>query len=274
MGAAAIVLLIAFGSLLAMGLPIATALMGIGSGLSGTSPRPRSPPSSWIGLGVEWKIYALFIVTRFRSELHEGAEPGDAMVTTMRTAAVLTAGSTMVIGMLGLLVLGQSLLNGVARSPPRHHGHDGHRLASAAAPALLSFTRTRLARPSRLNTFLGGKVFGRARPGARRAGGRSAVRPQSRPPSGGRAWSSGAPVRGPGGGGRHPDLAAPALAMKLSWTNRRQAGRVGYASYAAMRRGFGPGFDAPLIVVAKGHAGSCRVTRCAARSSGRRGSRR
>jgi hypothetical protein len=80
----------------------------------------------------------------------------------VRTAgrAVLTAGTTVVIGMLGLLVLRQPLLNGVA-------------IAAAATvamtviaaltllPALLSFTGTRLARPSRRSTFLGGKVFGR-----------------------------------------------------------------------------------------------------------------
>src|SRR5262249_22211103 len=169
-GAAAVVLLIAFGSLLAMGLPIATALMGIGSGLSLIAllghvfPAPSFSPivAAMIGLGVGVD-YALFIVTRFRSELHEGAQPGDAMVTAMRTAAgpVLPGASTVVIGMLGLLVLRQPLLNGVA-------------IAAAATvamtviasltllPALLSFTGTRLARGSRLNTFLGGKVFSRS----------------------------------------------------------------------------------------------------------------
>ena len=75
-GAAAIVLLIAFGSLLAMGLPIATALMGIGSGLSLIAllghvfPAPSFSPivAAMIGLGVGVD-YALFIVTRFREEL-------------------------------------------------------------------------------------------------------------------------------------------------------------------------------------------------------------
>ena len=117
-------------------------------------------------------------------------QPQDAVVTAMRTAgrAVLTAGTTVVIGMLGLLVLRQPLLNGVA-------------IAAAATvamtviasltllPALLSFTGTRLARASRLNTFLGGKVFGRGRTAqAAGAGGIARpVRPESRPPSGGRA---------------------------------------------------------------------------------------
>jgi uncharacterized membrane protein YdfJ with MMPL/SSD domain len=187
-GAAAIVLLIAFGSLLAMGLPIATALMGIGSGLAliallghvFPAPSFSAIVAALIGLGVGVD-YALFIVTRFRqelrgvpggrppgsaqrSELQAGAPAEQAVVTAMRTAgrAVLTAGTTVVIGMLGLLVLRQTLLNGVA-------------IAAAATvamtviaaltllPALLGFTGTRLAKPSRLNTFLGRRVFRGAR---------------------------------------------------------------------------------------------------------------
>jgi MMPL family len=111
-GAAAIVLLIAFGSLLAMGLPIATALMGIGSGLALITllghvfPAPgfTAITAGLIGLGVGVD-YALFIVTRFRADLQDGMQPQDAVVTAMRTAgrAVLTAGTTVVIGMLGLL---------------------------------------------------------------------------------------------------------------------------------------------------------------------------
>ena len=266
-GAAAIVLLVAFGSLLAMGLPIATALMGIGSGLSLIAllghvfPAPSFSPivAAMIGLGVGVD-YALFIVTRFRTELHQGALPADAMVTTMRTAgrAVLTAGTTVVIGMLGLLVLRQSLLNGVA-------------IAAAATvamtviasltllPALLSFTGTRLARASRLNTFLGGKVFGRTRTGRAGAGAGADSQARSAKIPAAQRWA--------GVVQRHPVtaalaaaafigiLAAPALAMKLSMPDEsaQARGTMGYASYAAMDRGFGPGFDAPLIVVTKGH---------------------
>ena len=268
-GAAAIVLLIAFGSLLAMGLPIATALMGIGSGLSLIAllghvfPAPSFSPivAAMIGLGVGVD-YALFVVTRFReelrgvpggrppgpaqrSELHEGAQPGDAVVIAMRTAgrAVLTAGTTVVIGMLGLLVLRQTLLNGVA-------------IAAAATvamtviasltllPALLGFTGYRLARPSRLNTFLGDKVFGRG------------DRQQNK---------THAAERWAGVVQKHPVLAAvmatafililaaPALVMKLSMPDEsaQARGTMGYASYATMAQGFGPGFDAPLIVAAR-----------------------
>src|SRR5690349_22546767 len=80
--AAAVVLLIAFGSFLAMGLPVATALLGIGAGLSVIAllghivPAPGFSPiiAAMIGLGVGVD-YALFIVTRFREALHAGAAP-------------------------------------------------------------------------------------------------------------------------------------------------------------------------------------------------------
>jgi uncharacterized membrane protein YdfJ with MMPL/SSD domain len=267
-GAAAIVLLIAFGSLLAMGLPIATALMGIGSGLSLIAllghvfPAPSFSPiiAGLIGLGVGVD-YALFVVTRFRADLQDGMQPRDAVVTAMRTAgrAVLTAGTTVVIGMLGLLVLRQPLLNGVA-------------IAAAATvamtviaaltllPALLSFTGTRLARPSRLNTFLGGKVFGRGRTGrhADDAAGSTPDRSEKKE-------KMPAAQRWAGVVQKHPvlaavlsaafilALAAPALVMKLSFPDEsaQARGTMGYASYATMAQGFGPGFDAPLIVAAK-----------------------
>ena len=164
--AAAIVLLIAFGSLLAMGLPVLTAVLGIGAGLALIAllghvfPAPGFSPiiASMIGLGVGVD-YALFIVTRFREALHLGEDPETAVVTAMSTAGrtVVIAGTTVIIGMLGLLVLRQSLLNGVA-------------IAAAATvamvllgsltllPALIGFTGTRLAKPSRLRLprWLGG----------------------------------------------------------------------------------------------------------------------
>jgi len=122
-GAAAIVLLIAFGSVLAMGLPVVTALFGIGSGLSLIAllghvfPAPSFSPiiASMIGLGVGVD-YALFIVTRFREALRSGSSPQESVVTAMSTAgrSVLIAGVTVTIGMLGLLVLRMPLLNGVA----------------------------------------------------------------------------------------------------------------------------------------------------------------
>jgi uncharacterized membrane protein YdfJ with MMPL/SSD domain len=77
----------------------------------------------------------------------------------MRTAgrAVLTAGTAVVIGMLGLLLLRQLLLNGVAIAAAVTEAMTV--IASLTLlPALLGFTGTRLARTSRLNTFLESKV--------------------------------------------------------------------------------------------------------------------
>ncbi len=277
-GAAAIVLLIAFGSLLAMGLPVLTAVFGIGSGLSLIAllghvvPAPSFSPivASMIGLGVGVD-YALFIVTRFREALRgdrpsgqalrgvpggrpsgPAQQPEDAVVTAMRTAgrSVLAAGTTVVIGMLGLLVLRQSLLNGVA-------------VAAAATvamtvlcsltllPAMLGFTGTRLARPSRLRL-----------PPLRRDRRRD-IRSSSRPAA--ERWA--AIIQ------RRPviaavvstaailALAAPALGMKLSMPDEsaQARGTMGYASYATMASGFGAGFDAPLIIAAKLPPGGARA---------------
>jgi uncharacterized membrane protein YdfJ with MMPL/SSD domain len=262
-GAAALVLLIAFGSLLAMGLPVLTAVLGIGAGLSLIAllghvvPAPSFSPiiASMIGLGVGVD-YALFIVTRFREGLRDGRAPEDAAVTAMRTAGrtVLIAGGTVVVGMLGLLVLRQTLLNGVA-------------VAAAATvattmlgsltllPALLGFTGTGLAKPSKLRVprWLGGRPAGKLadRPAAERW----AAMIQRRPVIAA-AVSAGVILA----------LAAPALGMKLNMPDESSQARstMGYQSYAIMAEGFGPGFDAPLIVAAKLPAPGASTTRLAA----------
>jgi putative drug exporter of the RND superfamily len=112
---AVIVLLIAFGSVVAMGLPIITALMGIFVGAAGVgvlSAVMDVPDFSLIlcmmvGLGVGID-YALFVVTRHRQHLHEGMGVTDAAGTANATAgmAVLFAGSTVVIAILGLYLAG------------------------------------------------------------------------------------------------------------------------------------------------------------------------
>src|SRR5689334_11620074 len=121
--AAMIVLLISFGSLLATGLPLVTGLVGIGTGLAIIDllghllPAPAFSPivATLIGLGVGVD-YALFIVTRYRESLHDGADPQQATVTAIATAgrSVLFAGSTVVIAMMGLFVMRQPLLNATA----------------------------------------------------------------------------------------------------------------------------------------------------------------
>ncbi|HEX4396547.1 MAG TPA: MMPL family transporter [Trebonia sp.] len=248
-GAAMLVLLIAFGSLLAMGLPVATALFGIGGGLSLIAllghifPAPSFSPivAALIGLGVGVD-YALFILTRFRTELRGGRTAEESAVTAMRTAgvSVLTAGTTVVIGMLGLLVLRQSLLNGVA-------------VAAAATvamtvlgaltllPALLGLTGTRLGKATILERRRNRREARDGTRGGRSRSERWALFIQRHKVMA--ALSATAFIL---------LLAAPVLTMKLSFPDEsaQARGTMGYASYAAMARGFGPGFDAPLIVAA------------------------
>lgn len=123
LAAAIVVLLITFGSVVAMGLPIVTALFALGVGLSlvtlGTHAfdtaefAPTLALMIGLGVGVD---YALFIVTRFRNALGEGKEPQQAAVTAINTAgrAVLFAGLTVIIALMGMWLLGISFLYGVA----------------------------------------------------------------------------------------------------------------------------------------------------------------
>ena len=112
---AIVVLILAFGSVLAMGLPIAVALGGVGAGmgliviLSNVFNIPDFTTflGVMIGLGVGID-YALFIVTRYREGLHAGRSPREATITAMDTAgrAVIFAGVTVVVSLLGLLLIG------------------------------------------------------------------------------------------------------------------------------------------------------------------------
>lgn len=121
--AAVVILFIAFGSLLAMTLPIIAALFGVGVGstfvvlLSHAMLVPSFAPylAVMIGLGVGID-YALFIVTRYRAGLHDGLSPEDADVLALTTAgrAVLFAGCTVVISLLGMFMLGLNLIYGFA----------------------------------------------------------------------------------------------------------------------------------------------------------------
>ena len=121
-GVAIIVLLIAFGSVVAMGLPIATALLGIFVGALGVGvlsavmdiPEFSLILCAMIGLGVGID-YALFIVTRHRHHLHEGMSVADAAGTAVATAgqAVLFAGTTVVIAILGLFLAGLPAISGM-----------------------------------------------------------------------------------------------------------------------------------------------------------------
>jgi RND superfamily putative drug exporter len=120
--AAIVILLIAFGSVLAMALPIVVALTGIAVGLPIIGLLTHIYPlqsfattlATMIGIGVGID-YALFVVTRYRQGLQAGLNPEEAVVTAIDTSgrAVLFAGLTVIIALLGMLAIGLSFISGL-----------------------------------------------------------------------------------------------------------------------------------------------------------------
>jgi RND superfamily putative drug exporter len=151
---AAGILLLTFGSLIAAGMPLATALFGLGisSALIGVLAAVVNVPdwapqvAAMIGIGVGID-YALLILTRYRTALGGGRSPLEATVEAMATAgrSVLIAGGTVVIALMGLFLMGLSYLNGLALSASL-----AVLVVMAASvtllPALLGFARTRINR--------------------------------------------------------------------------------------------------------------------------------
>jgi putative drug exporter of the RND superfamily len=121
--AAIVILLIAFGSVIAMGLPIITALFGIGAGaaLVTTSTAFLDMPdftlqlAAMIGIGVGID-YALLIVSRYRDGLRDGLDPEESVLLSLNTSgrAVLFAGLTVVIALLGMFLMELAFVRGLA----------------------------------------------------------------------------------------------------------------------------------------------------------------
>jgi RND superfamily putative drug exporter len=238
LAAAVVVLLLSFGSLLAMGLPIVTALFGLGAGLGVIGLGSHlvdmvdfsSELALMIGLGVGID-YALFIVTRFRDAYREnGGNVEAALELAMNTAgrAILFAGATVVIALLGMFALGVSFLYGVAIAASL-----GVLLVLAASltllPALLMFTGKRVGRTRNR----------RSRPREARVGfwTRWVGLIQRRP-----VWAAA------GSTALLLALASPALGLRLGASDSgndptKQTTRHAYDLLAA---GFGPGFNGPL----------------------------
>jgi RND superfamily putative drug exporter len=252
--AAIVIILIAFGSLLAMGLTMAAALLGIASGLAlifligHVIPAPSFSPivSTLLGLGVGID-YALLIVTRYREELSRGADPEDAVVTALATAgrSVLFAGATVVVAILGLFVMAQPLLNATAVAACVTVAAT---MVSALTllPALLGFAGRGI---DRLRLPYLGRTAARSPTAERWA---RAV--QRRPVTG---LVVGALVM--------LVLAAPALSMRLSFEDNSTEPHdtSGYTAQQILVNGFGPGFNAPLVVVANGTAAAGELDRVA-----------
>ncbi len=121
--AAMIILLVTFGTIVAAGLPLITALLALGTAIGLIAVlthlidvvnfTPELAAMIGLGVGID---YALFVVTRYRTGLESGLERDEAIVTAMDTSgrAVLFAGVTVVIAMLGQLLVGVSFLRGPA----------------------------------------------------------------------------------------------------------------------------------------------------------------
>jgi RND superfamily putative drug exporter len=250
---AAVVLVITFGSLLAAGLPLLTAVIGVGIGISAITAlasaldlgSTTSTLASMIGLAVGID-YALFVVSRYRSELAEGREREEAAGRAVGTAgsAVVFAGLTVVIALVGLSVVNMPMLTkmGVAAAGTVAIAV---LIALTMIPALLGYAGRRVKPAGEKSRYLGG---------ARAA--RKAVSAKAEPkPNVGTRWARFV-VRRPiavlllGVVGLGV-AAVPAASMDLgigddsslptSTTQRR--------AYDLLSDGFGPGFNGPLAVV-------------------------
>jgi putative drug exporter of the RND superfamily len=240
--AAIVILLIAFGSFTAMLLPVATALVGLltGQGVSALASHSIAMPdfaadlALMIGLGVGVD-YSLFIVTRFRENYRtNGGDVRGAVENAMNSAgrAVVFAGLTVVIALLGMFALRIKMNNGIG-------------VASAISVALVMLSAITLL-PALLS--LGGDRVGALR-------GRAAKESAAA----GSFWR-----RWVGGVQRHPvptglvatalmlALAAPALGLRLGLSDAGTdpTSHTTRQAYDLLAKGFGPGFNGPLIVAA------------------------
>ena len=244
---AAIVLLIAFGSVVAAGLPLLIALFGLGISSGGLIvllanvvdvPDWTTAVSGLIGIGVGID-YALLVLTRFRAALADGKSVHDAIVEAITTAgrSVILAGTVVVISVLGLALTGLPYMYGVAISASL--AVLVVMLASVTLlPALLSYLGPRVDR-WRL-PFLGRGLTKQAG-GEGSSAWRWSHAVQRRPWTAAIAATAGAARAG-----------APALDMRLGFpdagndppsTMTRQA-------YDLNTEGFGPGINGPLVIAA------------------------
>ncbi|MER5206668.1 MMPL family transporter [Streptomyces sp. NPDC002825] len=241
---AGIVLVITFGSLVAAGLPLLTAVIGVGIGVSSITALANvldlgtttSTLASMIGLAVGID-YALFIVSRYRAELAEGREKEDAAGRAVGTAgsAVVFAGLTVVIALVGLAVVNIPMLT---------------KMGFAAAATVVIAVLIALTLIPALLGFAGDKVVSRKQ--------RKGTAKASDKPNGGTRWARFV-IRRPlmvlivgvlGLGA----IAVPAssLEMGLPDDGVKPTSTSERRAYDALSDGFGPGFNGPLLVVVDG----------------------
>jgi RND superfamily putative drug exporter len=240
---AAGVLLLTFGSVVAAGLPLATALFGLGvsAALVGLLAAVLEVPD-WaesvaamlgIGVGID---YALLILTRFRAALAGGRDVRAATVEAIATAgrSVLIAGTTVVISLMGLFLMGLPYLYGVA--------------LSAIVAVLVVMVASVTLLPALLG-FAGERVDRLRIPGTGRAPAAPGRAPAARWSRlvGRRPWTAVL-----AGGAVLLALAAPVLGLRLGFPDagNERRGSMTRTAYDMTVRGFGAGAAGPLLVVA------------------------
>ncbi|MCM2389346.1 MMPL family transporter [Streptomyces albipurpureus] len=246
LGAAAVVLFLAFGSLFAMALPLVVAVFAVGTAMMSTmllshaTDMPEVAPllGSLIGLGVGID-YALFIVTRHRKGLLQNRDPEDSAVHALNTSgrAVLFAGGTVCIALAGMLVMNMRFLDGV--------------VIATSLTVILSVLAAVTLLPALLG-LLGPRVLSRRQ--RRRLVARG---PESSEAAGLAARWSALVERRPRAIGALAlvvmvALAVPVLSLRLGATDQgnHPEGSTTRQAYDLLADGFGPGFNGPLQLVA------------------------
>ncbi|MGW1106074.1 MMPL family transporter [Streptomyces sp. NPDC002540] len=238
--AAAVVLLITFGSLAAAGLPLLTAIVGIGVGVASIVAIGMSTTTTTLALMLGLAVgidYALFIVSRYRTERAEGHSAEQAAARAVGTAgsAVVFAGLTVVIALAGLSVVGIPVLT---------------RMGLAAASTVVIAVLVAMTLLPALLGFFQKAVLPRAR---RKAQG--GQRAEDGRPNLGTRWARFV-IRRPlavlvlsvlGLG----LISVPALDLQLGMPGdeSKSTSTTQRRAYDALAHGFGPGFNGPLTVV-------------------------
>jgi RND superfamily putative drug exporter len=238
--AAIIVLLVALGAVAAMGLPILAAIVGVGTGLAGigllanvlTVPSIAPAGAIMIGLGVGID-YSLFVVARYRSTLADGLTPVEAAGRTTATSgrAVVTAGSTVIVALLGLLIFGVPAVSTISYA--------------IALVVVVSIVAAITLLPAVLGLIGHHVDWGRLR---------FVNRP--RPAPGGRRWArlvTRVPLASMAAGAvALVVIAIPILDLRLGPSDATDTPKSAteHQAYDLITKGFGPGYNSPFLMVA------------------------